>query len=185
MYYLPTYLNARTHAHILRKLQIMHEVMYTQLLGTVCTSFALFISGIKELSHANVVSHCTKLSAWIQFLQGVHTTLPAKVHLRYNHITHRELKCYLEQDWFHFVLPLTHLPLLCEYFWLCSLRTQQIQRWMTPHLMQVWRHFRLLSETLCVLSACPPIFAVNDNANDNNNNNNNNNNCIAANKNNQ
>jgi len=87
MHYLPTYINARmcarTHTHararaqthihtyILLKLQIKHEVMYTQLFGTVCTCFAFFVSGIKELSVANVVSHCIKLSAWIQFLHCV------------------------------------------------------------------------------------------------------------------
>ena len=41
---------------------------------------------------------------------------PAKVILRYSNLTHHELKCYLEQYRLHFVLPLTHLPLLCEYF---------------------------------------------------------------------
>jgi hypothetical protein len=106
------------------------------------------------------------------------TAVPAKVELRYSNVTHRELKCYLEQDWLHFVLLLTHLPLPCEYFWLCSPRTQRIQRWMTPHLMRVWHHFRLLTQTLCVLSAWPPMFAVNDNDNNNNN-------CIATNNNNQ
>ena len=43
-------------------------------------------------------------------------TLPAKVKLRYSNLTHHELKCYLIQAWLHFVRPLTHLPLLCEYF---------------------------------------------------------------------
>ena len=184
-------MHTHTHTHIiLCKLQMMHEVMYTQFLGTVCTCFAFFISGIKELSHANVVSHCIILSAWIQFLLCVcvraRATLPAKANLGHSNLTHHEPKCYLEQDWLHFVLPLTHLPLLCEYFWLCSLRTQQIQRWMMPQLMQAWHHFRLLTQTLCILSACPLMFAVNDNDNyNNNNNNNNNNNCIVANNNNQ
>jgi hypothetical protein len=72
--YLPkcAHTHTHTHTHILCKLQIMHEVMYTQLLGTMCTCFAFLISGIKKLSDTNVVPHFTKLSAWIQFLQCVH-----------------------------------------------------------------------------------------------------------------
>ena len=212
MYYLLTYLSTHppthpptflpkcthTHTYILHKLHMMHEVMYTQLLGTVYTCYAFFKPGIMEPSHANVVSNCIRLSAWIHFLLCVCVcvcvcvcararvracgTIPAKANLRHSNLTHREPKCYLERDWLHFVLPLTHLPLLCEYFWLCSLRTQQIRRWTTPQLMQVSHHFRLLTQTLCILLACPPMFAVNNYNDDDNDNNNN---CIVANNNNQ